>query len=225
MAFPAVGAERPPPVRRNLLRDQVRLELIDRIVRGELVAGDRLSEAHLAAELQVSRTPLKEAILAMEREGFLQASRSRGHVVTPLSLREIEEVYPILMSYEMLIFTRYPPRAESLDRMEAINAELRAATDPEARLRLDNEFHAAVAADCPNEHLLEFRNSLELVIYRYHVRYPYITLDPEESPVDHQALIDAARKGDKPGGLLALERAWGRSLLRLVDALKADSVL
>lgn len=212
----------PSPVRRSLLRDQVRLELINRIVRGELVPGDRLNEAALAAELQISRTPLKEAILAMEREGFVQASRSRGHVVTPLSLREIEEVYPILMSYEALILARYPPSSETLDRMEAINAELASAADAQTRLRLDEVFHAALASDCPNGRLVDAAQSLELVIRRYHARYPYRTLDPEQSARDHQAIVDAVRKGDSVALLAAVESHWNHALGRLVAAIRTD---
>ena len=213
---------RPSPVRRNLLREQVRLELINRIVLGELASGERLSEAHLAAELEVSRTPLKEAMLAMEREGFLQVSKSRGHVVTPLSLREIEEVYPILLSYEMLIFTRYPPSAATLDSMEAINAKLTKAKSPKTGHQLDSEFHAALAADCPNQHLLDVRNSLQLVLDRYGVRYAYTTFDPEASPREHQEFLEAARKRDTAAGLRALEGSWNRSQLYLIEALKND---
>ncbi len=111
-------------LQRSLLRDQVRIVLIDRIVRGLLTPGDRLNEAELAVELQISRTPIKEAILAMEREGFVQAGRGRGHVVTPLSRAEIEESYPVLMAYEALILARYPPDDEGVREMAAINAEL-----------------------------------------------------------------------------------------------------
>ncbi|MBS1869331.1 MAG: GntR family transcriptional regulator [Actinobacteria bacterium] len=212
----------PSPVRRSLLRDQVRLELIDRIVRGALVPGDRLNEAALAAELQISRTPLKEAILAMERDGFVQASRSRGHVVTPLSLREIEEVYPILMSYEALILARYPPSGATLDRMQAINAEFASAEDAQARLRLDNAFHAALASGCPNGRLVDAAQSLELVVRRYHVRYPYRTLSPEQSARDHQAIVDAARRGDTVAALAAVESHWNYALGRLVEAIRTD---
>src|SRR3954470_22097336 len=99
----SVGDAPELPIRRSLLPDQVRIRLIDRIVRGVLAPGDRLNEARLAADLQISRTPPMEAILAMEREGFVEASAGRGHVVTPLSRTEVEDAYPLLMAYEALI--------------------------------------------------------------------------------------------------------------------------
>lgn len=211
------------PVRRNLLRDQVRLALIERIVRGTLPPGARLNEAELAAELEISRTPLKEAILAMEREGFVQASRGRGHVVTPLSRREVQEGYPILMSYEALILTRYPPSTETLDQMAAINDELAQATgDAQARLRLDEAFHAALASGCPNRRLVQAIQGLELVMRRYSSRYPLRAIDPERSAFEHRAIIAAARDGDTTAALAALRRSWEHALERLIAAMEND---
>jgi DNA-binding GntR family transcriptional regulator len=210
------------PVRRNLLRHQVHLELINRIVRGDLVPGDRLNEAELAAELQISRTPLKEAILAMEREGFVQAGRTRGHVVTPMSAREIEEVYPILMSLEALALTRYPPSTETLDRMEAINAKFARAAHASASIELDDAFHAALFSDCPNGHLIDFKESLELVILRYHVRYVEQTRNPDQSAREHEMIITATRERDTTAAVAALGRHWDHALGRLVSAISAD---
>jgi DNA-binding GntR family transcriptional regulator len=210
------------PVRRNLLRHQVHLELINRIVRGDLVPGDRLNEAELAAELQISRTPLKEAILAMEREGFVQAGQTRGHVVTPMSAREIEEVYPILMSLEALVLARYPPSTETLDRMEAINTKFARAEGASASIELDDAFHGALFSDCPNGHLIEFKESLELVILRYHVRYVEKTRNPDQSAREHEMIINATRRRDTAAAVAALDRHWDNALGRLVSAIRAD---
>jgi DNA-binding GntR family transcriptional regulator len=204
------------------LRHQVHLELVNRIVRGELVPGDRLNEAELAAELQISRTPLKEAILAMEREGFVQAGRTRGHVVTPLSAREVEEVYPILTAFEALALSRYPPTVETLDRMDEINARFARAEAPGVSIELDDAFHAALFSGCPNRHLMEFKESLELVILRYHVRYASRTRNRDQSAREHRVIVDATRRGDTTAALAALYDHWDQGLDRLVAAIRAD---
>lgn len=210
------------PIRRTLLRDQVRVALIDRIVRGVLVPGDRLNEAELAAELEISRTPLKEAILAMEREGFVQASSGRGHVVTPLSRTEIEDTYPMLMAYEALILARYPPGRVALEEMAGLNAELARTADPFKRLELDEAFHAAIARGCSNLRLLNAMESLELVIRRYSARYPLRAVDPKRSVADHGAIVEALRSGEVVEALRALERHWGDTLDRLLEAMDLD---
>jgi DNA-binding GntR family transcriptional regulator len=210
------------PLQRSLLRDQVRIVLIDRIVRGLMTPGDRLNEAELADELQISRTPIKEAILAMEREGFVQASRGRGHVVTPLSRVEVEDAYPILMAYEVLILVRYPPAEERVQEMAAINAELAQAVDVYRRIELDEAFHAAIAAGCTNRRLLRSMEVLELVIRRYSTRYPTRAIDPERSIADHAAIVSALQAGHAVDALRALERHWDNALDRLLAAMDLD---
>jgi DNA-binding GntR family transcriptional regulator len=220
--FSSVSGAPGLPLRRSLLRDQVRIALIDRIVHGQLVPGDRLNEAQLASELQISRTPLKEAILAMEREGFVQASAGRGHVVTPLSRSEVEDTYPMLMAYEALILARYPPDKATLKRMASLNTELSKTDDPFRRLEIDEAFHAAIANGCPNGRLLYSMESLELVIRRYSSRYPLRAIDPKRSVADHRAIVRALTKGDTFEALRALERHWDHALGRLLAAMDAD---
>jgi DNA-binding GntR family transcriptional regulator len=220
--FSSVRGAAELPIRRTLLRDQVRIALIDRIVRGLLLPGDKLNEAQLAAELQISRTPLKEAILAMEREGFVQASAGRGHVVTPLSRSEVEDAYPILMAYEALILARYPPDAATLERMANLNAQLDESTDPYQRLELDEAFHAAIAGGCPNRRLLYAMESLELVIRRYSSRYPLRAIDPKRSVADHEAIVSALSDGDTIRALRALEGHWDDARSRLLAAMDLD---
>lgn len=210
------------PLRRTLLRDQVRIALIDRIVRGVLAPGDRLNEAGLAAELQISRTPLKEAILAMEREGFVQTSPGRGHVVTPLSRTEVEEAFPMLMAYESLILARYPPDDATLDQMAATNAELAKTNDPYRRLELDEAFHAAITEGCSNQRLLRAMEVLELVIRRYFSRYPAQALNPERSIADHDAIVTALRNRRTFDALSALERHWDHARERLLASMELD---
>jgi DNA-binding GntR family transcriptional regulator len=228
-AAAAAMSSLPPPFRtdavqlqRSLLRDQVRIVLIDRIVRGLMAPGDRLNEAELAEELRISRTPIKEAILAMEREGFVQASRGRGHVVTPLSRTEVEDAYPILMGYEALILARYPPDRQHITEMAAINTELAKVDDAYRRLELDEAFHAAIADGCTNRRLLRSMEVLELVIRRYSTRYPTRAIDPETSIADHAAIITAVDAGHTVDALRAVERHWENALGRLLAAMDMD---
>jgi DNA-binding GntR family transcriptional regulator len=210
------------PVQRSLLRDQVRIVLIDQIVRGLIAPGDRLNEADLADQLQISRTPIKEAILTMERDGFVQASRGRGHVVTPLSRAEIQDTYPMLMAYEALILVRYPPDESHVGEMVAINAELADAVDVYRRLELDEAFHTAITGACTNHRLLRSIEVLELVTRRYSTRYPARAIDPDHSVGDHAAIIDALQTGETVGAVRALERHWNNALDRLLAAMEID---
>jgi DNA-binding FadR family transcriptional regulator len=78
------------------LRADLRLKVLERILNGKLSPGVRVNESRLAKELGVSRTPLREALFQLEREGFVRSDRDRGFSVEPMSAREIRELYPML---------------------------------------------------------------------------------------------------------------------------------
>src|SRR5688572_10990022 len=65
------------------------------IVDGTLPAGGRLNEVHLAQQLGVSRTPLREALTRLAQEGALTSLPRIGWFVRPLTVEELEQIYPI----------------------------------------------------------------------------------------------------------------------------------
>src|SRR5262245_36973472 len=77
------------------ISDVLATALRDMIVDGRLPAGERINEVHLAARLQVSRTPLREALGRLVAEGALTSVPRIGYFVCPLTLDEFEQLYPI----------------------------------------------------------------------------------------------------------------------------------
>ena len=98
----------------------------DRVIVGELVAGQRVSQDALAAEFNVSRTPVREAILRLEEEGFLEVIPYKGTVVRSISPRFVEEVYALRISLEGLAARAGAPHLEDeqIERMEASETEI-----------------------------------------------------------------------------------------------------
>src|SRR5262249_20391625 len=77
------------------LSDSVAANVREWIVDGRLQAGGRINEVHLAAQLGVSRTPLREALARLAAEGALTLRPRCGYYVCPLSRAEFEQIYPI----------------------------------------------------------------------------------------------------------------------------------
>src|SRR5215213_100248 len=65
------------------------------IIDGQLPPGERINEVHLAEELGVSRTPLREALARLAHEGALESIPRIGHFVRPLTLEEFDQIYSI----------------------------------------------------------------------------------------------------------------------------------
>ena len=82
-------------IRNMSIREKAYYLLREAVIDGSLKPGERLVEDSLAAQYNVSRTPLREAIHKLEMEGFLQRLPSRGLVVAELSGKEVEELYQV----------------------------------------------------------------------------------------------------------------------------------
>lgn len=89
-------------VNRTNLHAEVTARLRDLIVEGMIPAGARLNERVLCEQLQVSRTPLREALKVLAAEGLAELLPNRGAVVTPLSVAEIDHVFEVLGPLEGL---------------------------------------------------------------------------------------------------------------------------
>jgi DNA-binding GntR family transcriptional regulator len=89
-------------IQRLSLRDQVRDELAGWLNDGRLKPGQRLEEERLARAMGVSRTPLREALASLARDGLVDAVPHRGFRVPALSVEVVRDLYPIIGSLEAL---------------------------------------------------------------------------------------------------------------------------
>lgn len=82
------------------LRTMIYEQLVDDIVRGSINAGERLSEAALVQRFGVSKTPIREAFIQMEREGYILLKKNVGAVVQKISIKMVEEIFTIVAVLE-----------------------------------------------------------------------------------------------------------------------------
>ena len=199
------------------LRADLRLKVLERILNGKLSPGVRVNESRLAKELSVSRTPLREALFHLEREGFVRSDRDRGFSVEPMSARVIRELYPMLWALECLALRLCGPRATlAVPSLTRLNNELRTTRKPKRALILDNSWHETLLASCPNRRLQDAIQSLRLAIRRYEVLYmrelPLVNVSVHQ----HQEIIKAVKDGDTTLALEKLEENWRFSMEELL---------
>lgn len=203
-----------PPIARAPLRSEVRRLLLEAIVRGDLAPDEGIHEAELSARLGVSRTPLREAMLALVQEGFVTATPGRGFSVRPLSRGDAEEIYPILWTLEGLALrSAWPLSRAALKRLDEANRRLEAArTDPALALARDREWHALLLASCPNRRLLGSIENLKDHAARYEDAFMRHSRKVILSVSQHREIQGAIRRGDLDGALALLETNWRVSL-------------
>ncbi|MGI5131636.1 GntR family transcriptional regulator [Pseudonocardia sp. CA-107938] len=187
-ANPVAGDER-----RRLVEDVIQR----RILSTELRPGQRVNESRLAEELVVSRTPVREALLRLEGQGWVLFDHGRGFVVTPLSTDEIRETYPIVAQLEQLALTSTGPALRGLAPvLSEINGEFGASTDPARSHDLDARFHRTLASRCGNGRLIALLDRHWQALHRYERFYMTHPDDHRRSVRQHDAIVAAIASGD-----------------------------
>jgi DNA-binding GntR family transcriptional regulator len=197
-------------------------ELRGLVVRGELVAGERVNEVHLAKQLDVSRTPLREALTRLAGEHFLDAQPRIGFFVRALSVDEVHQLYPIRAKLDpwALELAGLPDR-ETIDALDAMNDELRAAAaDPDRVIALDDEWHLALLAHCPNKVLIELIRQMMWRTRRYEYAYFRATPGVSTAHAEHRKLLAALRKKDLRDACKRLEANMTSAIPALVKWLE-----
>lgn len=206
-------------IQRSTLRDEARRILREMILEGELGPGSRINEVHLAEDLGISRSPLREALGRLEEEGFLRSEAGRGYFVQPLTREEVREVYPILAALESLAVRTSDETDARVESLERINAKLESALDDADRaLELNDRWHRTLVEGCENRRLLEMLETLRRQVYRYENAFFRPGSErARRSPEYHGEIIDALKADDPVAASRAIERHWLQDLDYLVD--------
>jgi DNA-binding GntR family transcriptional regulator len=196
------------------LGHQVHLEVLELIQRGDLPPGTRVRDTTLAARLGVSRTPVREALLRLARDGVLDAEVGRGFRVRPLDRAELRDVGAILAELEPLALRlsgEIPP--DRLDRLAEITRRLEQTRgDISAAVALDETWHRMLLEGCPNRRLLDLIATLRQVPRRYQHAYLREAGRVSLSTLHHSKLLAALRSGDREAAARLLERRWRRGI-------------
>jgi DNA-binding GntR family transcriptional regulator len=127
------------PASRKSLGEDVAERLREAILHGELSPGQRLREEELSVRLEVSRGPVRDAFILLEREGLVRSSRNRGVSVVELTRNDLQEIYTLRSALEPLAITGHPAGHQPLarwtraGRMTALLPADASATQPPGR--------------------------------------------------------------------------------------------
>jgi DNA-binding GntR family transcriptional regulator len=138
------------------LADQAYEGLLTAIAEGRLTPGQAIRETALAEELGISRTPIREALQRLARDGLVRLDARNGARIGELSLQEIHELYDLreILEGSVARFAALNARALERQRLEAILArEAEQLGDPAALARLNKLFHRTLCEAACNRYL------------------------------------------------------------------------
>ena len=182
---------------RELVADNIR----QAILRGTFPPGMRLMELQLASDIGVSRTPVREAIRALELEGLVVMIPRRGAYVANISIKDINEVYEVRTALEVLAAGLAAERIDDaeLDEMERTlitMSGLTPAHDIDKLVATDTKFHDIIYKASRNGRLISIVNNLREQINSIRggsMVYPGRMADMME---EHRAIVDAIAQRD-----------------------------
>ena len=178
------------------LRDVVFNTLREAILKGDLKPGERLMELQLAAQLGVSRTPIREAIRMLEQEGLAVTVPRKGAEVAKMTLKGMEDVLEIREALDILAcqlacdriteeqLTNLAEKKKAFeDSLKSGNVKAIAATDV--------AFHDVIYDATNNPKLVNMLNNLREQIYRYRVEYLKNADNYPKLIQEHNAIFDS----------------------------------
>ncbi|MCG7552114.1 GntR family transcriptional regulator [Pseudoalteromonas sp. Of11M-6] len=194
-------------------RTQLVAEAIrEKILTGEIKAGEPLRQAALADELNVSRIPVREALLQLEAEGLVNFEAHKGATVTRLSAEQIDEIFDLraLLEAELLCHSIDRLTARDLLEAEAILAELEeamAAGDTQlATGKLNAEFHSKLYSKAQRPQTRELVDVYSKNSERYVRMHILLAGGIKTAPDEHRQLLELCRDKNTKGACNFLKK-------------------
>jgi DNA-binding GntR family transcriptional regulator len=182
----------------DIITDSLREEILG----GQLAPSTWLREDELASRLQVSRTPVREAIKRLVAEGLAVGIPNQGARVASITLEDILAVYAVREPLEGLAarLAAKRPSGATISELEAIHRQFVGATengDSAAAARLNRRFHGAISAGTNNQYLQRFLTMAENTVRRFGQSTLEMPQRMTASVEQHRAIIDAIIMGDE----------------------------
>ncbi len=183
------------------LRQQVYDFIREELTRGKLVPGAAINLNALSQELGISKTPLRDALLQLDTEGFVTISPRRGVFVNRLTIEDIRHCYEVIGALEAAVILAVFGRIERfhLEKMKRINISLRAAIkreDFQAYYQGNIRFHDVFLALSDNLPLKRIIMPMKQRLYDF-PRRGYISEWELNNCDDHDRLMEALEQGDR----------------------------
>jgi DNA-binding GntR family transcriptional regulator len=209
-------------VQRRPLHEQIVEILREMVLEGRLKPGERILELELCRKLNVSRTPMREALKVLAAEDLVEIQQSRGAVVADVRIEDVIEYFEVLEALDASIGELVTQRIgeEELRAVEALHREMvehHHAGRRSKYFETNQAVHAKLVAATQNKSLMatHLHYSRKIARVRYAANFSQIRWD--ESVDEHEKIIVALRRRDS-AALSTLMREHMRATARSVIA-------
>ena len=176
------------------LSEQIFSLVRDRVISGKIPVDAAIRQDALAAELGVSKIPLREALARLEQEGLLVSQANRGFFVRPLNADEVEEVYALRLKLEPDAVSEAAKVATDADRKAARDAldalDIAASGDKTQVGKLNRAFHMSLIRPLHRQVTIQIIERLNIISERYVGKHLEPAGRDDRAHNEHLALLE-----------------------------------
>ncbi|GAA4892694.1 GntR family transcriptional regulator [Ferrimonas pelagia] len=179
--------------------------LRERILSGDIRAGEPLRQSNLANELNVSRIPIREALLQLEAEGLVRFEAHKGATATELSVTQLDELFELRALIEPGLLIRSIPNLTedhlslAQDYLEQLESALQQENAVNSWSELNFLFHMSLYAGADRPHTIEVVKGLNTNAGRYIRLQLLLAGGIPKTEQEHRQLLERCRSGDSTG--------------------------
>lgn len=194
------------------------------IISCALQPGEAISQAVLAARYELSKAPIRSALVRLRQEGLVISRGRMGNIVSPITLRDVQEIFQLRLVLEVAAIKLAAGNVDPACIRELNNAVLAGYAPGDDRseaayLRANREFHRYVAEESGNQRLA----ALVIDLMEQHERIVHLALSLQRREHEflhfHNELVDALSEGDAERAAEFTERALRGGQKKVMDAL------
>ena len=185
------------------LSDNVAQIIRKMILNGELQAGERINQAHLAGKLNISRGPIREALKLLQNEGLIKHETNKGTFVATLSIEDAFEIYTLraLLEGEAAQLALPHLTEQDFKKLENLLDEFYQAMveqDLEKQAQCDILFHSTIVKASKHNRLINFHKHLDTQVGAMYLTVAnQVPLRVEQVVENHRILLDALKTKDR----------------------------
>jgi len=201
-------------------KDLVVTAIRDAILRGRYKPGEKLDQQQIADELSVSRSPVREALRALDAEGLITLITNRGAIVTERSMAELEELYFTRGVMEGLAIQRSAPLMDdkTLWQLDGIFESAERTDDYGELLLLNNDFHMLTYSTHYQPFIIDYIQQLRDMAAPYNRLYLDSAGSVEAAWKDHRRIYEACKDRDGELAKKELERHLEKVIRKILES-------
>jgi DNA-binding GntR family transcriptional regulator/antitoxin component YwqK of YwqJK toxin-antitoxin module len=189
-------------------RDQVREYLQNQMLLGNLDAGQTISLAGLARELEVSATPIREALTQLEQAKIISSIPNRGFIITEINAKEAKNIYELIATLESLALENSGFSEKIIKELIAAQKKFSEAKTAVEKIKADMNFHTSLTGNYDNPFAQQIIRDLKTRIFFYEKAYMQDADFTETSDDQHLEIIELVKNNEQTKAAKVLRENW-----------------